>query len=39
MESVSFKIPFIPMFALKKDDVKFNNKHFITAKQFGRVMY
>ena len=30
-----FKIPFIPMFALKKDDVKFNNKHSITAKQFG----
>lgn len=30
-----FKIPFIPMFALTKDNVKFDNKHFITAKQFG----
>ena len=30
-----FKIPFIPMFALKKDDVKFDNKQFITAKEFG----
>ena len=30
-----FKIPFIPMFALTKDNVRFDNKQFVTAKQFG----
>ncbi|MAP67592.1 MAG: hypothetical protein CMF80_07840 [Candidatus Marinimicrobia bacterium] len=30
-----FRIPFIPAFALTKENVKFDNKKFITAREFG----